>query len=275
MRMKLTMYSAENLTVEQCFQRCLLAVTGQGVAEKTLQTYLGHFRSLSRYLDTTVPISQLTKTNVDMAVAGMRTKGLSINSISSYIRTFRSFLNWCRTERDTAVCLSRPSSPEERSSRPIPTRNWKNCLKSRIQIYGVFLCPEYQAGCGGHLFRHSSRGSLPWHRRHSGQSRHSWLPSLSSPYRFRICWTAKSPEMRPSAISAQRWSASLLGASERDIITDKESGKDLDRPGYQALKNAILRPGDTLVVKSLDRLFNISTVLEIEPYLLLKFRIEK
>jgi len=45
-----------------------------------------------------------------------------------------------------------------------------------------------------------------------------------------------------------------LGASERDIITDKESGKDLNRPGYQALKNAILRPGDTLVVKSLDRL---------------------
>ena len=45
-----------------------------------------------------------------------------------------------------------------------------------------------------------------------------------------------------------------LGASERDIITDKESGKDLNRPGYQALKNAILRRGDTLVVKSLDRL---------------------
>ena len=45
-----------------------------------------------------------------------------------------------------------------------------------------------------------------------------------------------------------------LGASERDIITDKESGKDLERTGYQALKNAILRHGDTLVVKSLDRL---------------------
>lgn len=45
-----------------------------------------------------------------------------------------------------------------------------------------------------------------------------------------------------------------MGAMERDIITDKESGKSLDRPGYQALKNAILRRGDTLVVKSLDRL---------------------
>ena len=45
-----------------------------------------------------------------------------------------------------------------------------------------------------------------------------------------------------------------LGAQEREIITDKESGKDLDRVGYQALKNTILRRGDTLVVKSLDRL---------------------
>ena len=45
-----------------------------------------------------------------------------------------------------------------------------------------------------------------------------------------------------------------LGADERDIITDKESGKNLDRAGYQALKNAMLRRGDTLVIKSLDRL---------------------
>ena len=45
-----------------------------------------------------------------------------------------------------------------------------------------------------------------------------------------------------------------LGAEDREIITDKQSGKDLHRPGYQALKTTILRPGDTLVVKSLDRL---------------------
>ena len=45
-----------------------------------------------------------------------------------------------------------------------------------------------------------------------------------------------------------------LGAQERDIITDKESGKNLDRAGYTALKAALLRRGDTLVVKSIDRL---------------------
>lgn len=45
-----------------------------------------------------------------------------------------------------------------------------------------------------------------------------------------------------------------VGATDRDIITDKESGKNLARKGYQALKNAMLRRGDTLVIKSLDRL---------------------
>lgn len=45
-----------------------------------------------------------------------------------------------------------------------------------------------------------------------------------------------------------------FGANDRDIITDKESGKDLNRVGYQALKNGMLRQGDTLVIKSLDRL---------------------
>lgn len=46
-----------------------------------------------------------------------------------------------------------------------------------------------------------------------------------------------------------------LGATDRYIITDKASGKDFERPGYAALKSATgLRRGDTLVIKSLDRL---------------------
>ena len=55
-----------------------------------------------------------------------------------------------------------------------------------------------------------------------------------------------------------------LGAQEREIITDKESGKDLERAGYQALKNAILRRGDTLVIKSLDRLSRNKTDIKNE-----------
>lgn len=44
------------------------------------------------------------------------------------------------------------------------------------------------------------------------------------------------------------------GIPEREIITDKESGKTLERDGYLMLKERLLRDGDVLVVKSLDRL---------------------
>lgn len=44
-----------------------------------------------------------------------------------------------------------------------------------------------------------------------------------------------------------------LGIDERDIFAEKESGKDTNRPQYQAIR-AQLREGDTLVIKSLDRL---------------------
>lgn len=46
---------------------------------------------------------------------------------------------------------------------------------------------------------------------------------------------------------------SELGINERDIFVDKCSGKNFDRPQYQALK-VQLREGDILVIKSIDRL---------------------
>lgn len=44
------------------------------------------------------------------------------------------------------------------------------------------------------------------------------------------------------------------GIDERDIIVDKQSGKDFNRVGYLSLKENMLREGDVLVVKELDRL---------------------
>ena len=44
------------------------------------------------------------------------------------------------------------------------------------------------------------------------------------------------------------------GINERDIITDKTSGKDFNRQGYVMLKTQMLRHGDTLAIKELDRL---------------------
>ena len=66
------------------------------------------------------------------------------------------------------------------------------------------------------------------------------------------------------------------GISERDIIMDKESGKSLEREGYQMLKNHLLRDGDTLVVMSLDRLSRNKTHIknELEYYNQRKIRVK-
>ncbi len=45
-----------------------------------------------------------------------------------------------------------------------------------------------------------------------------------------------------------------FGVPVQNIIIDKASGKDTEREGYQYLKRQILRKGDTLVIKELDRL---------------------
>jgi len=44
-----------------------------------------------------------------------------------------------------------------------------------------------------------------------------------------------------------------LGILERFIFVDKQSGKDFDRPEYQAMKR-IIREGDLIYIDSLDRL---------------------
>jgi len=53
-----------------------------------------------------------------------------------------------------------------------------------------------------------------------------------------------------------------FGVEENHIILDKQSGKDFERPGYRKLLRK-LKAGDTLVIKSIDRLGrNYEEILE-------------
>ena len=53
-----------------------------------------------------------------------------------------------------------------------------------------------------------------------------------------------------------------FGVRSNSIIMDKQSGKDFDRPGYRRLVRR-LKAGDTLVIKSIDRLGrNYDEILE-------------
>lgn len=53
-----------------------------------------------------------------------------------------------------------------------------------------------------------------------------------------------------------------FGVPEKQILQEKQSGKDFERPAYRRLMKK-LKPGDTLVIKSIDRLGrNYDEILE-------------
>lgn len=66
---------------------------------------------------------------------------------------------------------------------------------------------------------------------------------------FGYCRVSSKDQNLDRQVEAMR----ALNIDERDIYTEKQSGKDTERPQYQALR-ATLRKGDTLVIHSLDRL---------------------
>ena len=60
----------------------------------------------------------------------------------------------------------------------------------------------------------------------------------------------------------QRIAMQEAGVEESRIYMDKQSGKDFDRPGYRRVLRK-LKPGDTLIIKSIDRLGrNYDEILE-------------
>jgi len=60
----------------------------------------------------------------------------------------------------------------------------------------------------------------------------------------------------------QRLAMHEFGIADCDIYMDKQSGKDFERPNYKRLIRK-LKPGDTLVIKSIDRLGrNYEEILE-------------
>ena len=74
----------------------MVAQSAKGVSDKTVETYHAHFRSIGKHLDTSLTFDVLKQTDLDRMVVSMRQSRLAHNSISSYLRVFRTFLNWAR-----------------------------------------------------------------------------------------------------------------------------------------------------------------------------------
>ena len=82
--------------ISELFDEFVLSQTAQGLSEITLTTYRHHIHSISYHLDIQKSMEALTRKDLEAMVVSMRRAGLAHNSVSSYCRVLRTFLNWCR-----------------------------------------------------------------------------------------------------------------------------------------------------------------------------------
>ena len=102
---KITMYSQDETPITSYFQQFIISCNAKGFSEATLKTYRSHFKAISKYFDLDSPLSSLSKQDVESAIGEMRENGLAHNSISSYMRMFKSFIHWCNDEGYTNLTI--------------------------------------------------------------------------------------------------------------------------------------------------------------------------
>ena len=92
---KLKMPKQELNNFEDVFHIFEASQNAKGVSETTLNNYKYNLKNISKYLDVKKPFDEVTKSDVEKMVVAMRKAGLAHNSIATYVRTLKTFYNWC------------------------------------------------------------------------------------------------------------------------------------------------------------------------------------
>lgn len=100
------MDSLRKNTIRQVWDFYTAAQTAKGVSDITLRNYKQQLHSISKYLAIDTPMADLSKNDLDLMVVEMRKTGLAYNTVATYVRRMRAFLNWCNREGYTSLTMA-------------------------------------------------------------------------------------------------------------------------------------------------------------------------
>ena len=94
MQKRLKVTPRAELSMKEAFEEFVNAQSANGRAEQTLQNYRTHFHSISKHIDIEKTLGELKQSDIESMIVSMREHGLAVNSISSYLWVFKTFMNW-------------------------------------------------------------------------------------------------------------------------------------------------------------------------------------
>lgn len=92
-------------TFSQIYENFIHSKTALGVSDITIRNYRNNLHSISKHLNIEMPFAELDKRTLEDMIVSMRGAGLAHNTISTYVRSMRTFLSWCRSEGLTNLKL--------------------------------------------------------------------------------------------------------------------------------------------------------------------------
>ena len=158
--------AAKQVTFADAFEQFLTDSTARGLVEKTLKTYRNHLHCVSLHLDTATPIASLTREQLNEMVVSMRSAGLAANTICSYTRVVRTFLNWCNKQHYCTVEMPQYKA-EETVKETYTDEELKALLEKpaatcRFSVYRTWVIINFllNAGCRAATVRNIKNGDV-------------------------------------------------------------------------------------------------------------------
>lgn len=100
---RILMNTRKEKKFSEVWKEFITSQTAKGISDATIRKYHQVLHNISKYFDIDMPLDSLTKSKLEEMVVEMRTAGLAHNSIATYVRVVKTFLNWCRAENIVSV----------------------------------------------------------------------------------------------------------------------------------------------------------------------------